>query len=393
MKKNWTYWMSIAFTIIGIIIFAWFCIRGYLYEGFINPSGEIILEKSAQFGDFIGGCTGAIFALVGVFLLFATLKSQREEFSESRNVFYKQQFDNTFFGLLELYRSIVDTLSAGNEAGRSFFVNEKTKLQTTAPDTTLSFIKRKKQADDLYVSFYIQHKNQVAHYFRTLYRIFCFIDNSELKEREKVEYAKIMRAQLSESELFFLYYNAFTSYGYNFQYIINKYNLIKHLPFLEKLEYQKYTSLLEGTEKHSVELVLLDIRRLINSSMKYIGQDNPKYNIKTYLKGKYGVKVFFPSNNLMELNIIIKHNQQYSIFFQQGLGLDRFSEDILVNLFRDYLLDSATYCSFFKANLLTEVYINSSIEHFQDSNKSIISFKFSRKDNTMIRFNPCKEIN
>lgn len=96
---------------------------------------------------------------------------------------------------------------------------------------TLSFIKRKKQADDLYVSFYIQHKNQVAHYFRTLYRIFCFIDNSELKEREKVEYAKIMRAQLSESELFFLYYNAFTSYGYNFQYIINKYNLIKHSHF------------------------------------------------------------------------------------------------------------------------------------------------------------------
>ncbi len=54
--------------------------------------------------------------------------------------------------------------------------------------------------------------------------------------------------------------------------------------------------------------------------MKYIGQDNPKYNIKTYLKGKYGVKVFFPSNNLMELNIIIKHNQQYSIFFSTRLG-------------------------------------------------------------------------
>lgn len=115
-------------------------------------------------------------------------------------------------------------------------MDEKEKLQAKIQDTTLSFMKRKKQADALYVSFYLEYKNQIAHYFRTLYRIFCFIDNSALTECDKVEYAKIMRTQLSESELFFLYYNAFSPYGQSFQKIINKYNLIKHLPFLEKLE-------------------------------------------------------------------------------------------------------------------------------------------------------------
>lgn len=269
-------------------------------------------------------------------------------------------------------------------------MDEKEKLQAKIQDTTLSFMKRKKHADDLYVSFYLEYKNQIAHYFRTLYRIFCFIDNSALTECDKVEYAKIMRTQLSESELFFLYYNAFSPYGQSFQKIINKYNLIKHLPFLEKLEYQQYTSLLEGNEKQSVELVLLDIRRLINSSMQHIGQDDPKYNLKTYLKGKYGVKVFFPSNNLMTLNIIIKHSLQYPVFFQQGLGLDRlFSQGILIRLFRDYLLDSATYCSFLKVNLLTEVLITKTSEEYsQELNKSVISFNFMRKDSTIIKFDP-----
>lgn len=124
--------------------------------------------------------------------------------------------------------------------------------------------------------------------------------------------------------------------------------------------------------------------------MQHIGQDDPKYNLKTYLKGKYGVKVFFPSNNLMTLNIIIKHSLQYPVFFQQGLGLDRlFSQGILIRLFRDYLLDSATYCSFLKVNLLTEVLITKTSEEYsQELNKSVISFNFMRKDSTIIKFDP-----
>lgn len=75
-KNGLLFISSIIVTIIGLVIFVWFCIRGYFYEQYIIPTGIISLEKSSQFGDFIGGCCGALFALVGVLLLFETLKLQ-----------------------------------------------------------------------------------------------------------------------------------------------------------------------------------------------------------------------------------------------------------------------------------------------------------------------------
>ena len=56
--------------------------------------------------------------------------------------------------------------------------------------------------------FYTDNRSKIAAYYRTLYRIFELIDESDLiNDEQKKEYAKIIRAQLTESELFFLRYN------------------------------------------------------------------------------------------------------------------------------------------------------------------------------------------
>ena len=91
--------LSITLTIIGFLIIVWFLIRGFFYEKFISLNSTINLTNSAQIGDFIGGFVGAIFTLVGILLLYETLSLQRQEFIESRKVFIKQQFDNSFFEL------------------------------------------------------------------------------------------------------------------------------------------------------------------------------------------------------------------------------------------------------------------------------------------------------
>ena len=377
-KQGFHHVAAIAFTILGIAIFLWFCYRGFFCEKFIDPHGFVSLEKSACFGDFIGGCTGAIFALVGAFLLFETLRLQRMES-------YRQQFDNTFFGQLSLHRDIVADMPQNNPV-TDFFAHEKYRLLQDFHSTLPSIHKRKKEADASYISFYISHKDKTAHYYRILYRLFCFIDESKLNEKEKVKYAKMMRAQLSEGELFFLYYNAFTAYGENFQKFINKYNLIKHLPKLEKLEFQRYTSLLEGNERHSVELVLYDIRKLMNISIQHIGVDNNELNIKRYLKGKYSFKVVFPSSKEMELTIYIKHEVEHSDYFQQGLGLERFDDNMLIFLFRDYLIDTFCYSSFCKINKTTDLKMTWDKNYSLDENKTTISFSVHRKDNKNIEF-------
>lgn len=59
-------------------------------------------------------------------------------------------------------------------------------------------------------------------------------------EKEKKVYVKIFRSQLSENELLLLYYNAATKYGTKLYPIVLKYNLLKHLPSISKLEFKIY---------------------------------------------------------------------------------------------------------------------------------------------------------
>ena len=128
-RKKTRIYLSFSLAVFGGLIIIWFLWRGYFTEGFINPRGTINLDKSAKVGDFIGGFVGAIFTLVGIVLLYETLHLQRKEFEESRKVFEKQQFENTFFNLLNLYQEVIksrhydsfDFYSDKSYSGKEFF--------------------------------------------------------------------------------------------------------------------------------------------------------------------------------------------------------------------------------------------------------------------------------
>ena len=96
-KEKKRIYLSVTLAIFGGLTIVWFLFRGFFIEDFINPTGTINLDKSAKFGDFIGGFVGSIFTLVGIVLLYETLYLQRKEFEESRKVFETQQFENKFF--------------------------------------------------------------------------------------------------------------------------------------------------------------------------------------------------------------------------------------------------------------------------------------------------------
>ena len=213
---------SVILVGLGTIIILWFLTRGYFWDDFIDFHSGINLDKSAKVGDFIGGFVGVIFTLVGIVLLYETLSLQRNEFEESRKVFQRQQFENKFFSLLKVYQDIISTMhyeipnSAQKYVGKEYFIKHKEDIYNLY-QPTISFFKNRKIAIDLYTQFYIANKETIAHYFRTLYRLYRLIEETGYKPEEKMSYAKIVRAQLSESELFFLNYNACTTYGKKFR--------------------------------------------------------------------------------------------------------------------------------------------------------------------------------
>lgn len=344
--------ISILLILIGIGVMIWFIIRLLIFEDYWNPSYNINLSAIGQVGDFIGGFSGTLFALVGVVLLFETLALQRTELGESRKVFEKQQFENTFFNLLNLYQEVTKSMHFDNfdfysektYSGKEFFEQQKKKFyEEFTPQN--DFSKNRKEASLKYIIFYTSTKEQTSHYFRTLYRIFSFISNSTFDSKEKMSYAKIVRAQLSESELFFIHYNAYTEYGNKFRQIINEFNIIKHLPVLEKVEYKNYIGNYEYMELNGLSLVLDDLKSFIKTLLL-----DQKEKYKTYLQGSIAIKTTSTSSSNFKLTIIKKDNVTLNNSYQQGFGLDKFDINTMEQFFKDYLIDMVSFSNYFELN-------------------------------------------
>ena len=83
---------------------------------------------------------------------------------------------------------------------------------------------------------YILHRpnqNYLSVYFRNMYNAIKLIDNSSLfSEEEKMNYVKILRAQLSNAELYILFFNIISRFGKKWvdNNYVTKYQLIQNLP-------------------------------------------------------------------------------------------------------------------------------------------------------------------
>ena len=79
-----------------------------------RQSGTVDPETAGQLGSFVGGYCGAIFALTGVVLLVATLRSQRDSLA-------RQSFENRYFELIKMHRDNVAEVDLhGTSAARVF---------------------------------------------------------------------------------------------------------------------------------------------------------------------------------------------------------------------------------------------------------------------------------
>jgi hypothetical protein len=241
-----------------------------------------------EFGEFFGGFVGTIFTLISLLLVIRTFEYQRKESKDQRNDAAIQRFDDMFFELLRVYQEQVKELCIKGEDGKEYCGKEffakgiekmKQEFDKNCPKSNNSY---KNSAKKAYMTFYENNKSKLGAYFRTLFRIFDLIDNSILDTKQRKEYAKIIRAQLSENELFFIRYNAMTIYSSdeNKEYI-NKYNLLKHLPIFELVEFEKECKNINITKKEnseSINAIYYDIRKTLKDILK-------KYNSNQYTLG------------------------------------------------------------------------------------------------------------
>ena len=351
MKKRFYIIITLLFVGMFAYIFKWqHIIHWFDNEYVVNH------ELLGTYGDFIGGVLGTIFALISILILIRTFNQQRAVTEKNKEQIENQRFNDLFFELLRLYQSEISELCGtivrerGNEKitinynNKDFFDFEKELLQRAFKPTT-SYEGNIRGAINLYMSFYIKHRTKVAACFRTLYRIYDLLDKSDLRGNIKNSYLKIIRAQLTDSELFFIRYNAMTYYGANFISYINKYNILKHLPAFELLEFKDWWKDLNKTERMGINIVFHNSTRLLRKILLRKGANMAFKPFDEHLKYKFEIRT--TSNYEVKIIQIDYSNVNRTMEYR---GFEKFTEKKIQALLDCYLKEVFLYSNFEKFN-------------------------------------------
>jgi len=268
MKKILTENFSKLLLLIGVFIVV-FGVGLFLWNDFsIDFSKNIKSDKIAQFGDFIGGLVGSIWALAGVILFYVALKEQRKDFETNRKVLNAQtdalnqqikefelqreelaetrkvlnlqyetlnfqRFEGTFFKLIDLHHQFVDDLNSKELSTfevRSGYTKDEDGCIKGYPAEFITIIGRGKEflievhrnyqmlmkdsKDYNYKDYFdiIQNYgyNGLELYYRNLYGIFTFIESSQIMLNKydnsiaQDKYYKILFNQLTAFEIIML---------------------------------------------------------------------------------------------------------------------------------------------------------------------------------------------
>lgn len=254
--------------------------------------GKVNLELAAKFGDFIGGFIGTLFGFLSVLILAYSILRQT---FENR----KSNVKSSFFKMIDYhYKNVeqIELTKPGNddviEKGRRGFVAYKIQFKRLLQ--AISMINKKYEfglkAHDIasiaYMVFYygvdnsweeflkekiscydcreqlvkelieMSHKNPelklcrtnqtiLSAYFRNMYNAIKLVDREDnFTKDEKYELIKIYRAQLSNPELYILFFNVISPFGKKWREMnfVKKYNLVKNIPhdYLDSYDAKKY---------------------------------------------------------------------------------------------------------------------------------------------------------
>ena len=254
-KVRWWPWF------IGVIIL-W-----TVYLSIIWLSNWPLKEDKGEFGDTFGALNALFAGLAFAGVIYAILLQQRElklqreelelqrkELEETRaeirgqkETLQKQNFESSFFQLLNLHSEIVNSIVVprGNIfqkdrdyiefSGRGCFGYLLGNLRNRLKEAIDENRPKTEVFNDTYEDkFFSIFQTYIGHYFRHLYNVVKFVhgheffDQKELKEKKR--YTNFIRAQLSSNELGVLFYNCLSNRGAKFKDLVEKYALFEDMP-------------------------------------------------------------------------------------------------------------------------------------------------------------------
>ena len=243
--------LAIFFILLGFTILIGYIVLLFNSD-YLSFGSEFSLGTAKDMSPFVSAFVGIFFSLAGTILLFVNLKLQSNVHSTNQLLVQKNQFEGTFFNMLNLHNEIVKNIDSFVEdpdegedieiKGKGFFDEFTNLFVTKCEDQDVDSLE---ELTKLYEYYYTVHNSDIGHYFRNLYHAVNYVDKNPYFDivgdsnelLRKKDYVKILRAQLSNSEIVCLALNGLSRRGKDFKPLIEKYRLLKNINF--ELELQK----------------------------------------------------------------------------------------------------------------------------------------------------------
>lgn len=256
-----------AFIVIALAAFFALTVVLTLYVShFQNPISDSHAVWG-QFGDFFGGTLNPIFGLLSLVAILATLFVQTEELAHSSSALKEQSshlelqaFENTFFSMLQLYRNGISSIELdekGQLRGPKAIADLKKRLEQ---EYEASALLNERKSDSMklnsesltreaYFLFYNKHMKHLGYSIRVIEQLFEFIKR-KAPENNQEQYWKILRAQMSDSEIVILFYHCFSSEKDYFQLgELDSNGFFRYLPPKDLLDPQVHINYLRKDER------------------------------------------------------------------------------------------------------------------------------------------------
>lgn len=231
------------------------------------------------FGNYIGGILGSLISLISIILLYRTYLTQLDITESQENRANLQQFENTFFELLRNQRTIImsckgqfiDRRKLGED---KVILSDYQYIERIGEELKLQMYNFEYEADlleqqninliriiinDYYIETFSKHETQLSHYFRHLYHILKYIDQSSIENKKK--YVDLVQAQMSNSELYISFYNGISVYGRKKMLkLMDKYSFLENLKDNDQILIKHRTLFYQETKFKNY---ILDSRNII----------------------------------------------------------------------------------------------------------------------------------
>lgn len=166
------------------------------------------------------------------------MEEQTIEFEKQNESLRIQRFENTYFNMLSLFQEVVNNLTVTKDfyksEGRYCF--EKVYVKNRQIEDNVNDFAYLSMSTIIFREGIDGYKRSEIpkffdHYFRLLYRILKFVDDSKVITDfdEKYEYTAMLRSMLSRYELVWLYYNGLSYGAQKLKPLIERYAMLNNL--------------------------------------------------------------------------------------------------------------------------------------------------------------------